>query len=354
MPYVEHTVVKASDVVDSIVGLVEPQLTIPKLVTQRNLMDFAGRENDTLTQRVPGRLPSRTYAFRNDRTNPLIYDVYKEAKVDITLGDRLYSGVELTDEQYDFDFGSDWMKLANAQAMAVGEGLNSSAAKAITDAPYEVTIGGVAPAIKSALVEARKVLNKMRVPNESRILLVGAEFEAAMLNDDNFTAAVKAGETRAENALGDATIGRAYGFNIVSSIDIDGDVAYAFIPSAYVQLTAAPSIPASAPFGAAVSYGGFSLRWIRSYDINYLTDRSVIDSYLGTEAVKDIIIPREIEASQAPFDPSTLGQHFIRGIKLTLGGTSVYPAKTSDLAKSTGVSADNAWVAPTTETPVTP
>lgn len=346
MAYTEHSIEKSEKIVESIVGLVEPELTVTKLINHQGFDAFKGAKGDTLTQRVPGRLPAREYAWRNDRTNGIVYDLYKEGKVDISLAGHLYSATQLTDEQYEFDLGSSWMKLADAQARGVAQGMNTRAAAVIENAPYEVTIGGVEPAIRSALVEARKVLNKLRTPNEQRILLVGSDFEAAILNDDGLTLTSNVAQARAESALADATIGRLQGFTVVSTLDIDPGSAYAFIPSAFVQLTAAPYVPDSVPFGASKSYGGFALRWMRDYDTEHFTDRSVVDAYVGQREVKDIIIPREVEAGDAPFDPNTLEEHFVRGIKLTLDGVSDYPDANSDLADSTGVSDANAWVAP--------
>ncbi len=352
MVYAPHIVEKAEKVANTIVGLVEAEVSLPRLVTRGSIDVFRGAAGDKITHRVEGRLPYRRFAFRNDRTNPLIADVYKEGKVDVTWGDRLYSEVDLIDEQLDFDLEGGWTKIANKQAAAVAQGIQDEVAAAIEAAPYNFTVGldgADAPGdIRAALFELRKVFNKLRVPDSERFLAVGANVEMAILLDKDLLVASSVGAERAEDALTNATIGRVAGFQVILDQTIDPDSAYAFVPSAFVLYTGAPVLPRSAPFATTVNYAGFSLRMVQDYDIKYLTDRSVVDTYVGVAPVKDLFFKKSVytaSATPVTLEPAT-DEFFVRGVKFSLTAASSYPAVGSALALETGIDSTDAFVAP--------
>lgn len=348
MTYTEHVFDKTADL---LAGQLTREIVLPEVVEHRDISVFKGQENDTISARVAGRLPSRNYAFRNDRTNPIQYDVYSETKVDVTLGDRIYSGVKLSDEQRDFDLDGAWGDLVGVQARAVAVGLEGRVADAV-EAQEMTKIGGVEPAIRSALIEARRILNKYLVPQERRILLVGSDFEAAMLNDKDLTHAINVGSNRADSALGDATLGTLLGFRVVASDLLPSTEAIAMVPSAFLLYTAAPALPRSLAAARTVSEGGFSLRWIQDYDTDYFVDKSVVDTYVGVSAVKDRYValtpaetPRGTNKKEVHEEPIT-GEFFTRAIRLDLEGTSEYPDPTDALGAETGVNSNNAWAPP--------
>ena len=102
MAYTAHTVIKPEKIVATGIGVLSQELTLPKLFMRKNYEDIKGALDDTLTFRVPGRLVPRRWAWRNNRSTPIVYDVYKEAKTTLTYGDRIYSAVKITDEQAQF------------------------------------------------------------------------------------------------------------------------------------------------------------------------------------------------------------------------------------------------------------
>ena len=341
MVYTPHQIQKAEKVADLMQGLAEAQLTIPKLFTYKTMDQFKFAKDDTLTFRVPGRLPYRKYAWRNDRTKGLFFDAYKEGKTTVTVGDRIYSGVELTDEQMDFDLGS-WATPAQLQADAVVQGFQDEAVKALETAPYKVTIGlngnDSAATMKRAFFEARRVLNGFRVPKEQRFAVAGSN--AAMVVLD--VAAQIPG--RADAALANGTIGRIAGFDCFEDESIDADVIYFFVPSAFVLYNDAPSVPQSAPFGKVINGNGVKMRWIRDYDQRFQVERSTLTTYVSTAPVKDLFFKKSVYTQQEStviLDPGTT-QEFVRGIKLDLGlAASVYPAAASALAVESGISDAN-------------
>lgn len=346
MAYTPQQIVKGQKVANLSVGLVEAQLTIPKLFTYKSFDDFRFAEGDKITFRVPGRLPYRRYAWRNDRSKSIFFDAYKEGKTEVTIGDRIYSATKLTDEQKDFDLGS-WAVPTQLMADAVAQGFQDEAVKCLEDAPYNVTIGlggdDSVNAVKAAFFEARRVLNKFRVPKEQRFAVVGSDAAQAVLN-----MVVTQSRDRAEQALANATIGKVAGFDVFEDESIDPGTIYFFVPSAFVLYNDAPSVPDSVPFGTKASANGVKARLIRDYDTEYLTDRAVLDTYVSTAPVKDLFwaksVYTQVESTQV-LEPGTTTE-FVRGIKLTLDGASDYPTTGSALAVESGVSEADAFTVP--------
>ena len=334
----EHLVVKPEKLAATAVGLLEQELTIPNLFKKEDFDQFIGAENDTVNMTVEGILPFRDYAWRNNRAAPIIFDEYAERKIPVTFGGNVYSGVKVTDEQMTMDV-TGWAKFLTPQVKAVGRGLHRRAVTTLTGAPYQVTIGNAEVNIRGALIEARRVLNKFQVPDEQRYMIVGSNFEAAMLDDDKLVLAQNVGDAEAVSALRNATLGQKYGFTFVVDQTIGADDAYAILPSGYIFISGAPRVPTGAAHGASQSYEGIALRWMCDYDTLYQQDRSVVNTFAGFRTLSDPLVG--VDGAGAEF--VSVGEHFVRGIKLTLDGASNYPAAASELALITGVSDASVW-----------
>jgi hypothetical protein len=343
VPTTQHQVVKPEKLVATAIGVLEQELVLSRLIAREGVDQYKGAEDDTISYKIEGVLPHRDYAWRNDRSSGIQFDTYRERKIAVSFGGNTYSAVKLTDEQNDFDLDS-WAKLLTPQSKAVARGLEHKVLSTMVGANYEVTIGGVGQNIRSALIEARRVLNKFHAPKTSRILLVGSEFEAAMLEDSNLTIASNVGDDLAESALRDAMLGRVAGFTVVVDESIPGNEAYAFADSAFFLATGAPSVPNSVPFGATTSFEGFALRWVRDYDSEYMQDRSVVNCYSGTRVVTDPLLYWDPAANDGRgMEVVTENEYLVRAIKLTLDGESDYPTYGTELAIATGISSDQIW-----------
>ncbi|WLW38487.1 major head protein [Streptomyces phage Vanseggelen] len=329
----QHQIVKPEKLAATAVGMLEQELVIPNLFQKESIDQFKGADNDTVSVKVEGVLPFHDYAFRNDRSAPIVFDEYKERKIAVTFGGNVYSAVKVTDEQNDFDL-DDWGKLLRPQVKAVGRGLQRRAVSTLLSQNYAVTIGGAEANLRGAIIEARRVLNKFNVPDDQRYLLVGSDFESALLSDEKLNLAQNVGDSEAESALHTATITNRFGFKIVVDQTIPSDAAFAFAGSAFVFLSGAPAVPQSVPYGATQSFEGIALRWVRDYDPTYMQDRSVVNTYAGFRAVTDVLLGWD-EANNKEI--VSLGEHFVRGIKLTLGGTSEYPQVGEELQTITGL-----------------
>jgi len=342
-----HQVVKPEKIAAVAAVLLEQNLVVPGVFQREGIDQFKGADDDTINVVVEGILPYRSYGWRNDRSASLQFDEYKERKIPVTFGGDIYSGVRLTDEQNDFDLEG-WTKLARKQTEAIGSGLEAKAIAHLLGADYEVILGvpeeyAEAGLMRRALIRAREALNKLRAPGATRTLLVGTEWEAALLEDEKLNLASNVGESEAVSSLREATIGRRYGFDIVVAPELPANEAYALVDSAFIFATGAPSVPQSVPFGATASHNGVALTWLRDYETEKRRDRSVFNTYQGFRSVTDVLagVSKDGSVEEGEYE------HFVRAIKLELGGDTVIPqlnAGTSDakkkeneIAKLTGI-----------------
>lgn len=342
MAYTPHDVIKPEKIAATAAVALEEALVVPAIFQREGIDQFKGAKNDAINVKVEGVLPFRTYGFRNNRSTEIQFDTYAEKTVQVTFGGDIYSAVQLTDEQNDFDLNG-WAKLMAKQTEAVGRGLEYQAVDYLLAQDYAVTLGGnvAGRSLRRTLIRARDVLNKFRIPKEQRTLLVGTDWETELLSDPDLQLASNVGESEAVSALREATLGRRYGFNIVVSNELPSDKAIAMTQSAFIFATGAPSVPQSVPFGAAASHNGVALRWIRDYDATRLVDRSVVNTYKGFRSVEDILIGRDEQTGQAFVSEH---EHFVRAIQLDLDATAdVLPdpdgpdPKAQELAAITGI-----------------
>lgn len=339
MAYTPHQLVKNQDPVGYIVGALQSDLGVASLVRRESADQFKGRVNDTVTFRVPGFLPARTHGWRNDRSQAIEVDQLSETTVNITFGNDCYSATEITPEQYDFDLGGSFGRVLEAQSQAVARYLKQAVIDAIVEAPFSFKLGGTATNLVGAMVEARRIMNRVNLPAEGRILIVGSDYEAALLNDPKVVLSQNVGHERADRAAANAFIGRLYGFDLYSSNDVPADKAIAMIPDTAILATAAPSVSLDRA-GAASSYDGFAMRWSYGHDIRYRQDVSLVDTFYGVRPVLDFLIGYDKANKIAT---RTTAQHFVRAIELGLTGTSVAPAAGSELALASGVSDAALW-----------
>lgn len=344
----QHQLVKPEKLVSTAIGMLEARLVVPGLFTRTGVDQFKGAENDSISFAVEGVLPFHTYEWRNDRSQPIVFDTYAERKISISFSGNYYSGVRLTDEQWDFDVAQ-WAKLLTPQSKAVARGLSRKCVATLTGQTYNVTIGNALGNMRGAIIEAERVLDAFHAPGEDRYMLVGSNFRSVLLSDKDLNLAQNVGDRQAETSLTKAVLDDRYGFRIVKSNEIGPNDAYAFSSSGFVLATAAPSVPQSVPFGATTTFEDYALRWVRDYDSAYMQDRSVVNCYAGTRTVTDILVGWD-EANQT--EVVSTGEHFVRGIKLTLDGSSNYPPAAGELAKITGISDADVWT-PTKRAPET-
>lgn len=325
-----HSPVKAEKIVATAAAVLEQSLVIPAVFQREGFDAFVGAKDDTVNVKVEGVLPYRTYGWRNDRSTSIQFDEYAERTVAVTLGGDIYSAIRLTAEQAKMDFEG-ISKLVGKQAEAVGRGMEYEAVDALNDLSFEIELGVASNALRAGLIRARNVMNRLRVQGP-RTILVGTDWESAILNDDKLTLASNVGDDRAVSALSEATLGRLYGFNFVVAQELDPSDAVALVPSAVIHALAAPAVPDSAPYGATASVNGVALTHIRDFETEKMRDRSVLFAYQSFRDVKDILLGRD-EATGQAFQSNY--EHFVRAIKLNLDGSDVLPDPDGDDEKNT-------------------
>lgn len=341
----EHVVVKPEKIAAAAAVALEEQLVVPGVFRREGIEGYKGAKDDTINVKVEGVLPYRSYGWRADRTQEVQFDEYAERTVAVQFGGDIYSAVRLTDEQELMDLQG-WAKLAAKQTEAIGRGLEAQATDYLTDAPYEVELGVASDfnysagtsALKSGLIRARAVMNRLRAPGQ-RVILVGSEWEEALLNDPILNLAASVGDSEAQSSLQNAVIGRRYGFTFVTAQELAPDAAVAMVDSAFIFATGAPNVPQSVPFGATGSANGVAVRWIRDYDSTRFQDRSIFNTYKGFRHVDDVLVGRDGDGQAFVSE----FEHFVRAIKLNLDGVDVLPvegggdAKAEELGNITGL-----------------
>jgi len=325
LAYIEHTTVKPSDIADTGVETLKLRAVASNLVTRSGFEKFVGQEGDTVNVRVKGSLPVRNYAWRNDRTQPLITDTVQDTVVQIKVElDRNYSAVKLTDESKAFDFDGSWGDIFERQTDALVNYNENKIAEQVLGAPYEVVRYADNSAanleaeakinrdpIFNAFVDAKADLKKLRAPGTGYVALVGAGFAAELQKNQKLVTA----QGNGDSALAAATIGTIAGVTVVEDPLMPDDEAHVFLKSAFVFYNAAPIVPNSVPYGAAAAAGGFALRWLMDYDTSFANDRSLFDTFVGYDYTKDLIEIQD-ENGRPHVSEETF---FTRGVKIVLG-----------------------------------
>lgn len=283
-----NTFLKPEVINKTALTLLERSVVLPRLVWRFGDAQFAGAKNDTITLRLPAVLESRDYAWRNNRSSPIVVDDLTETSVPVVLDHDIYSAVQVTDEQLTLDIENFALQVLSPQVSAVARGLEDLIADTMNGATYgtQLNVTDSANGMWGILLQARQALNDANVPREGRVLVVGSDVETEILSDDKFNRVDSAG-AGAASVLTEATIARLAGFTIVGSQAIDPEVAYAFHPTAFAFANVAPAIPDGASFGSRQTRDSLALRWIRDYDAMYLRDRSVVSSFAGCTSVED-------------------------------------------------------------------
>jgi len=325
---VANTFLKPSVIARTAVGLLYRELVVARTVWTDaiNPGEFVGALDDTVTMRVPARRTARTRTLRAGTA--IVNDPSVEFGVPVKLDTDVYNGAPITDEEFTLDITDFGGQILMPQIRAVAEGVEDEIIEEIQDATYPagMTINAdatdlvVSGATDWYLVaaRARRLLNDQHAPKAQRTLLVSSLVEEEIITSDRFTRFDSVGD-RAEDALAEGTIGRIAGFNVVPCADLEDGEAFAYHRSAFVLAARAPKVPQGVSMGTTrglseaqgdVGYvGGIGVRWIMDYDYTNTTDRSLVNTWVGTATVLD---------PDAPADPEST-KSLKRAVKITNG-----------------------------------
>ena len=336
MAYTAHAPVNPERNAATALAALEDSLVLPNFMQKEGIDQFKGAKNGAVNIKVEGVLPYREYGWRNDRTNPIQFDAYAERSLTVNFQGDIYSAVQLIDEQATMD-AIGWDRLAVKQGEAVGRGIEQKALAAISGTDFDVEVTVNEADMRSALIYLRRVANAVKVPGR-RVLVVSPDFEMALLGTENLTFANAVGDARAAQAVQDATLGRVYGFDVVVANELPANSAYLFIDNAFVVATGAPVAPQSVKHVATkATPNGFATRWLTDYDAAHLTDRSVVNTYVGFRAIKDPVITVGTVNGLANQAIVSDKEYLIRGAKVTLGAANAVEFEDATLRTFAGM-----------------
>lgn len=272
------------------IGALVQDLILPRMVLRDAERDFTGGSGTVINVRTPPTVTgggARTYTQTlRDAATPIVLDRINEATIPVAMGPMLYKGAPITDEDFTFELTDFTRQVVEPLAQPVGIGAEKVLADEINAFTASATI---IPALDGsdlhdAILEARMTLNKRNVPQTGRVMVVSPEIDMLLLQDPQ-NRLVRYSDSGSSEALRNATIGRIYGMEVVTSNELAASSLIIFTREAFAFVMRAPTVPAGCPFGQSISYQGLALRFIRDYDSNFMQDRAVVSTFAGAETL---------------------------------------------------------------------
>lgn len=286
-----NTFLKATRIAAAALGLLEREIVLPGLVWRNAGGEFDGEAGDTISIKVPARTTARTRTLRGARPSAsegngiITMDELVETKVDVTLDTDVYNAVATTDEELTLDIKDFGAQILAPQVRAVAEGVENAVVAEMVGAAYATTLTLDTTDPYKTAIDATVALNKAKVPRTDRFLVVGADMEGVFLKSERLSRVDQSGS---DMALRKAQIGVLAGFGpVYGSLAIPPGMGFAFHRTAYVLGMRAPKVPSGAKAGSSQSYAGLAMRWLQDYDFRNVQDRSLVDTFIGTNIVDD-------------------------------------------------------------------
>ncbi|KUM41204.1 P22 phage major capsid protein family protein [Arthrobacter sp. EPSL27] len=254
-----------------------------------------GGKGRTVNVRVPSALIARSRGI-DDVTTNIVLDSLTETTVPVSLGEHIYNAVGLSEGDLTLNLEDFSKQVLAPQVDAVVESVEDEVAKALKSITLDTSIKWSDADPVKTFTAIRKELRKRGVPATNLNVVVGTDVYAALLDAKAITDASESGSTA---ALRDANVGKVRGFNIVESTRVDDGEIVAFHRDAFTLAVRAPIVPAGASFGQSISGGGYSLRYLRDYDVTKTIDRSMVSTFAGVAAMPLYKIERDHTAKTA-------------------------------------------------------
>lgn len=268
-------------------SLVRGDLVLSRTVNRDYEAEFVGGRGYSVNVRKPITLTARSQSLRGKDVSPgdgITADRFDETVVPVTLTDMIYSAIDITDEELTLSLEDFSRQVLAPQTTAVAEACEQAVVGAMQDLDEDVTLAAEWDDEKPATMfaSARKALRDLYVPASNLYAAVGTGVYAALLASETLGRVDASGT---DGALRDATIGRLYGFTVIECNRLAENEAVFYHRDAFTLAVRAPRVPEGVSFGASVSGDGFAMRYIRDYDSNLLSDRSIVSTLLGVQAM---------------------------------------------------------------------
>ncbi|WNO26027.1 major capsid protein [Arthrobacter phage Wildwest] len=254
-----------------------------------------GGKGRTVNVRIPSALIARSRGIDDISTN-IVLDSLTETTVPITLGEHLYNAVALSEGDLTLNLEDFSKQVLAPQVDAVVDSVEEEVAAALRAVTLDTSIAWDEANPVKTFTAIRKVLRDRGVPQTGLNVVVGTNVYAALLDAKAITDASESGSTA---ALRDGNVGNVRGFKIVESTRVDEDEIMAFHRDAFTLAVRAPIVPAGASFGQSISGGGYSLRYLRDYDVMKTVDRSMVSTFAGVAAMPLYKVTRDHTAKTA-------------------------------------------------------
>lgn len=275
-----NTFLNGSIISRTAVGLLARQLVLPQTVTRVAQTEFGGGNGDTVTVRVRTKVAARTQSTPG---SAITYDDLTETSVALQVS-HLYNGVKVTDEDLTLEIADFGAQVLDPQVAGIAEGAEDEIGTAMNGLAVDdsFAVAATDDDTEGKILDAREALSSSDVPAGDRFLAVSPEIATRLLKIDKF---VRVNESGSDSALRDAILGRIYGFTVVESNALTSGTAVAYHRSSFAFANFAPDVPNGVADGAATMAAGVALRWIRHYDPDILSERSVVSTFAGAAAV---------------------------------------------------------------------
>lgn len=257
--------------------------------------DFNGAVGDSVTVRTPATFTAQTF------TSSITVQDATEGSQTVELDTLVDVSFAVTAKDLTLELASFDEQLLAPAMEAIAQDIDGRLAEALVDqangshSSGPVTgayVGNGTSTPNLAWRDARAILGRNKLPMTQRYAVLSPEAVSSVLGDDLFVTANQSGST---DALREANIGRAFGFDNYESQVLgygSGDKGQAdgvaFHRDAVSLVSRALALPvgADASRASVASYKGLGIRVVKDYDINAKKDVVSCDILIGVKNLR--------------------------------------------------------------------
>lgn len=278
-----NTIYSAETLASTAMALVEGDLGLGRTVSRSFEAQFAGKVGYSVNVERPAVLASRTRALTSGQATAITSDALAQSVQAITLDTEVYSAVDLSDAELTLAIEDFAAEVTKPQTDAIVHGIEAQVVAALEGVSptidMDLTTGGdtTKASLLAAFSSVRSTFRKNDVPMSSLYAVCGVDAYSALLDLDLVKVDGQAGTgTEAPNVRG---------FRVMEHNGITDDSIIFYHPAAFHLALRAPVVPAGVSFGASLADRGVAMRVIRDYNSVNLTDRQVLNTYVGVDAL---------------------------------------------------------------------
>lgn len=324
-----HLLFTPEQVATSTLAALKYKSTLARIVNADFSREIVAGRGASVTVKRPIMIDKARIYTESDRRaeNAITYSNLWEPYTSVKVTDQVYNAVKLPDDFVTFTLTDMERQVVAPMAESVAEAINGIVAKSFADVSTGLTAAdkadkgklvgtngesyatlqelrdagtefagyGVEASVKPAQLTAKthkdvqkviraahRLFAERGVPLDNRYLVVGSQWEAALLSQENL---FKVNESGTGDLLRQAVIGKLYGFTILVDYTIDPLKAYAVQRDAITLVTRTTAAPRGAAFSATASADGLTMRYLQDYDPDHLTDRAIVDTFAGAQVL---------------------------------------------------------------------